>query len=407
VELSYRLNNLLPEYEKAYLTCHLHKASEQEAERVAEKLRDLRQIYEEVEDVAGVPWWFAGILHYLEWSFRDPERFRQEAEKLLISKKFNEAKTRTIGSYLWGFDLWNGFRDGAGDESEWVWGGTSIIIGARETEGSDSPSSKLGAGAIVKYLKATGAIDIADPDKSTTLRVLESTVFKTSTQDSGKLPDGEKIEVAGGTTIQVIEDELVGVHVRVLIPDGLIEGQRDRNEWYIYKGHIGIEGTEKGNVPNDPHEEPATKIDSPERGNPIELPKVGTVYLGEPILPGGHFSWAEATKNGTRKPVSGEIVDGIKRVAEAMEDVRAHLGGHPIQVNSWYRDPVTNKRVGGASKSRHLVGDAVDFVVDGIPPMEVNNRLEAWWGNKGGLASASSFTHLDTRGYRARWTYGF
>ncbi len=90
-----------------------------------------------------------------------------------------------------------------------------------------------------------------------------------------------------------------------------------------------------------------------------------------------------------------------------MLSFRAYFGGKPIQINSWYRDPVSNRRAGGASRSRHLVGDAVDFVVTGIHPQEVNKRLESWWGSKGGLASASCFTHIDTRGCRARWTYGF
>lgn len=129
--------------------------------------------------------------------------------------------------------------------------------------------------------------------------------------------------------------------------------------------------------------------------------------MGEPILPNGHFSWAEATKNGTRIPVSSEIVDGIIKVAKVMEEVRAYLGGKPIQINSWYRDPVSNGLCNGAPQSRHLSGDAVDFVVIGIDPQEVNKRLESWWGNKGGLASASCFTHIDARGCKARWNYGF
>ena len=90
-----------------------------------------------------------------------------------------------------------------------------------------------------------------------------------------------------------------------------------------------------------------------------------------------------------------------------MEEVRDRLGGRPITINSWYRDPVTNRRVGGASRSRHLVGDAVDFVAPGIHPYDVYDRLNRWWGAKGGLASATVFTHIDTRGYYARWSYGF
>ena len=84
-------------------------------------------------------------------------------------------------------------------------------------------------------------------------------------------------------------------------------------------------------------------------------------------------------------------------------------GGRRIQINSWYRDPITNKAVGGASQSRHMAGDAVDFlVVEGagyLNPFDVYGRLDPWWGNRGGLASSSLFTHIDVRGYKARWHY--
>jgi uncharacterized protein YcbK (DUF882 family) len=90
-----------------------------------------------------------------------------------------------------------------------------------------------------------------------------------------------------------------------------------------------------------------------------------------------------------------------------MEEVRQYLGDRPITVNSWYRDPRTNRLIGGARFSRHMTGDAVDFVVAGISPPEVNRRLDSWWGGRGGIASASVFTHIDARGYRARWSYGF
>jgi uncharacterized protein YcbK (DUF882 family) len=90
-----------------------------------------------------------------------------------------------------------------------------------------------------------------------------------------------------------------------------------------------------------------------------------------------------------------------------MEDGRRRYGGVPIQVNSWYRDPATNAAVGGASQSRHMSGDAVDFVVPGKHPYDVYADLDAWWGNKGGLASSTVFTHIDTRGYNARWDYGY
>jgi hypothetical protein len=162
------------------------------------------------------------------------------------------------------------------------------------------------------------------------------------------------------------------------------------------------------NRPQDMPVPPETKISAPDRGRPIKIPKLEVVYLGEPILgKGGHFSWAEATKNGTRIPASVGVVDGILKVAEAMEEVRDYMGGKSITINSWYRDPASNRAAGGATKSRHLSGDAVDFVVNGVHPKETHRRLEPWWGSRGGIASASCFTHLDCRGSAARWSYGF
>ena len=95
------------------------------------------------------------------------------------------------------------------------------------------------------------------------------------------------------------------------------------------------------------------------------------------------------------------------RIAEALEEIRTMFGNRPMQINSWYRDPVTNAAVGGASMSRHLTGDAVDFVIQGYHPYDVFAELDYWWGSRGGLASSTVFTHIDGRGYRARWDYGY
>ena len=153
---------------------------------------------------------------------------------------------------------------------------------------------------------------------------------------------------------------------------------------------------------------PTPEPTSPEPTGPFRLPGFrSTFYLSEPIIPNGNFTWAEATKNGNRIPVSRDIVYGIIRVARIMEEVRSRLGNRPIRVNSWYRDPATNRAGGGARYSRHLSGDAIDFVVIGVHAYTVYDRLNSWWGSQGGLASSSIFTHIDTRGYYARWSYGY
>lgn len=397
--MDFRLKTLQPTYEKAFLNCRLRQDIQPELEQITERLLELKSHYEAVEQATGVPWWFAGVLHYREWNFREPDLFVRQVTDVLLAKQYHQAKTRTLGAYLWGFDLWDGFRHGMGDESEWVWSGTNIL---------EKPSNQIGAAAIIYHLQSKKIVDIPKPGTGINLKVLSDTVFKARPEQSFRLQPDEKVVVKAGTYIEVIEDEpSTDGHVRVVLPDGVLLGQNNRLEWYVFRDHIQIEGTEPGNRPEDPPEEPETKIASEDRGRPITVPKLGVVYLGNPILTGGHFSWAEATKNGSRIPVNNEVVEGILRVAEAMEEVREYLGARPITVNSWYRDPVSNRRAGGASRSRHLVGDAVDFVVQGISPPEVNRRLEPWWNNRGGLASASCFTHIDTRGHRARWSYGF
>ena len=81
----------------------------------------------------------------------------------------------------------------------------------------------------------------------------------------------------------------------------------------------------------------------------------------------------------------------------------------PIVINSGYRCPSHNKAVGGASKSRHMQGDAVDFIVKDIPTKEVFKHVLQTYNDKPfGIALSiefKGFVHLDTRGYKARWSY--
>jgi uncharacterized protein YcbK (DUF882 family) len=99
------------------------------------------------------------------------------------------------------------------------------------------------------------------------------------------------------------------------------------------------------------------------------------------------------------------VTTNIIKVAKVLEEVRELFGGKPIIVTSWYRPAKINKAVGGVSNSRHILGDAVDFQVKGVHPTEVQKKLDSWYGSRGGLASATTFTHIDTRGYKARWRY--
>ena len=262
------------------------------------------------------------------------------------------------------------------------------------------------------------------------LKVVSDTLFKLRPIFSYQLSAAEKVFVKNGTEFELTESELAqGNHVRVVLAStGL--GDRNLKEWYAYSPDIVIEGNAPNNNPHQgstdkpqPVPDPTPPVVRPpappvppkptppvvnQPTGPFRLPGFSsTFYLSEPIVPDGNFTWAEATKNGSRIPVNRNVTYGIIRIARVMEEVRARLGDRPISVNSWYRDPASNRAVGGALYSRHMSGDALDFVVIGLHAYTVYDRLNSWWGGRGGLASSSIFTHIDARGYYARWSYGY
>ena len=129
------------------------------------------------------------------------------------------------------------------------------------------------------------------------------------------------------------------------------------------------------------------------------------IQLGASILVNGNFTWAEATRGGTRMPPNQATVDAMVRIATLAQQARDRLG-RPFHITSWYRPPDVNRRVGGASNSRHIVGDAIDFYVDGLTGNQIYWALDPWWpGGLGRYTRFSRLSHLDARGYRARWRH--
>lgn len=129
------------------------------------------------------------------------------------------------------------------------------------------------------------------------------------------------------------------------------------------------------------------------------------IQLHASIIPNGNFTWAEATHGGTRMPPNQTTVDAMIRIARLAQDARDRIG-RPFRVTSWYRPPAINRRAGGASESRHIVGDAIDFYCDGLSGNQLYWYLDPWW--PGGLGRYKKFPnlgHIDARGYRARWTH--
>lgn len=92
-----------------------------------------------------------------------------------------------------------------------------------------------------------------------------------------------------------------------------------------------------------------------------------------------------------------------EETVEILQAIRNYFGA-PVHVNSGYRTSSYNAKIGGASRSQHVVGTAADISVKGVPPSAVVAYLEEYYPNHG-IGLYTSFVHIDSRGYRVYWQY--
>ena len=99
-----------------------------------------------------------------------------------------------------------------------------------------------------------------------------------------------------------------------------------------------------------------------------------------------HFTLGEMTKSNSHPEVyniqSHEAIANLKRLCTWLEVLRerynqkyvldqttpapSYSGGEPIRINSGYRSPQHNRKIGGAANSNHLTGCACDIRVSGM-----------------------------------------
>lgn len=93
------------------------------------------------------------------------------------------------------------------------------------------------------------------------------------------------------------------------------------------------------------------------------------------------------------------------RLVMVLETIRARFGA-AVTINSGYRTPEYNAKVGGVARSQHCYGTAADIVVKGQTPEAVAafaRTLMPDWGGVGVYAK-KGFTHIDVREKRSDWT---
>lgn len=113
-----------------------------------------------------------------------------------------------------------------------------------------------------------------------------------------------------------------------------------------------------------------------------------------------NFSRAEMACNGTGAlQIDPESMDKLQSLRD--------LIGAPLVINSAYRSPSWNRKVGGAAKSQHMLGKAFDIRIAGHDPHELESAAREVGftaiGRYHGPRYPSPFIHLDDRAAPAEW----
>ena len=101
-----------------------------------------------------------------------------------------------------------------------------------------------------------------------------------------------------------------------------------------------------------------------------------------------------------------KYVSNVKKLAENLQVLRDEIK-QPIHINSSYRHPAYNKKIGGAKFSQHLTASASDITARDITPKKLSKTIlkliKQGKMDKGGVGLYNGFVHYDIRGKKAMW----
>jgi len=111
-------------------------------------------------------------------------------------------------------------------------------------------------------------------------------------------------------------------------------------------------------------------------------------------------------KCGCETPKS--VLENIRLLVLELQHIR-DIFNEPIEINSAYRCKEHNNLVGGSKNSQHLLGKAVDIVVNNYTPNEVQETIiylrETGCSELNGIGRYSTFTHVDIRNNIGDWDF--
>ena len=225
-----------------------------------------------------------------------------------------------------------------------------------------------------------------------TIKALKTTYLKKSTEQSSTLPEDKKVKVKKGKVYGITEFREIDLHAS---GDHLwVSLTNSAGIWCIYQPHWKCSWIKKG----------VGHIEYPEWDQVNWL----TDNWDTPIS--RFFTLGEACNySNERRPSTADVQKNIITIARKVDEVRDWWGSG-LACNSWYRPEHVNARVGGATNSRHIQGDAIDVRPLQGSIYDLQNRFKSEWFNTGkwqggfGLGANKGFIHLDN-GTRRTWNY--
>ena len=107
------------------------------------------------------------------------------------------------------------------------------------------------------------------------------------------------------------------------------------------------------------------------------------------------------------RPMPDDVRQNIQKLANSLQVLRDHLK-RPIQINSAYRSPEHNAKIGGVRNSQHVQGKAADIAVQGMTTRQVATEIEKLIASgqmlQGAIGIYPTFVHYDIRKNKVRWS---